>query len=223
MKLINSQMNFQIVTEEGYVNSLVIENRDFFRSAIQDIYDQINGREGSFVLSENNKIMDFSKSTELITQFVPFEINSKRLITKLYNNIKTAVMEPELYREMYEIKSNVCRYMDSIVNELDFNIKYNEDFDVTALLKVMDMRFEDEYDTLSDKVMEYIMNVEKLEGSKLHILVNFRGYVNRREVECFCETMIKHNINILLIDNVEYDKFNFEKRIIVDEQLCEIY
>src|SRR5699024_5626308 len=99
------------------------------------------------------------------------------------------------------------------------NIKYNEDFDVTALLKVMDMRFEDEYDTLSDKVMEYIMNVEKLEGSKLHILVNFRSYVNRREVECFCETMIKHNINILLIDNVEYDKFNFEKRIIVDEQL----
>ena len=223
MKLINSLMKFEIVTEEGYFNSLIIENRDFFRSAIQDIYSQINGREGNFVLSENNKIIDFSKNAELITQFVPFESNSKKLITKLYSSIKSSVTEPDIYMKIAEIKSNIFRYMDSIANEFDFNVKYNEDFDITVLLKMVDLKFESEYETLSENVLEYILNSEGLEGSKLHILVNFRSYVNKDELECFCTTLVKHNISLLLIDNFEYEKFDCEKRVIVDEHFCEIY
>lgn len=223
MKLINSTMNFEIMTEEGYINSLIIENKDFFRSAIGDIYNQINGGDGNFILSENNIIEDFSKKAELITQFVPFDINSKRLITKLHSNIKTAVTEPELYIEMQEVKSTLYRYMDRIINELDFNLKYSDNFDITALLKIMDVKFEDNYETLSEKVMEYIMNIEKFEGSKLHILVNYRSYINSEEFESFCTTLIKHNINLLFIDGYEYEKFNWEKRVIVDKNLCEIY
>lgn len=223
MKLINSTMNFQINTEEGFINSLVIENRDFFRSAIEDIYNQTEGGEGRFVLSENNRIINMSKGADIITQFIPFDINNRRLITKLYNNIKTAVEEPELYMKMCEMKSSVSKYMESIINELDFNITYNEDVDISAFLKALDVRFEDGYESLTDKVLEYITNVEKLEGSRLHILVNFRSYVNDEEIKFFCETLAKHNIKLLLIDNCEYNKLDVEKRVVVDEQLCEIY
>ena len=76
MKLINSTMNFQINTEEGFINSLVIENRDFFRSAIEDIYNALA------ILAH---IDDTAMSSAELMQFLSQLYQPSIMETKLWN------------------------------------------------------------------------------------------------------------------------------------------
>jgi len=50
MKLINEDLNNEIVFEENKVNLLLIENKKKFVEFIQEIIKQINGDEGKFSL-----------------------------------------------------------------------------------------------------------------------------------------------------------------------------
>ena len=54
MKLINEDLNNEIVFEENKVNLLVIENKKKFVEFIQEIIKQINGDEGKFSLFDIN-------------------------------------------------------------------------------------------------------------------------------------------------------------------------
>lgn len=78
-----------IDTDEDYVNSIIIENPNIMSAMIQDINEQIIGNNGISVVSDNNKIMEISKSVEIITQFIPFEINKKSLMNKLVTKLAT--------------------------------------------------------------------------------------------------------------------------------------
>ena len=47
---------------------------------IRDIFNQVQGEEGISVLSEDNKVLPMAKHIELLTRFVPFDMNQKSLI-----------------------------------------------------------------------------------------------------------------------------------------------
>ena len=40
-----------------------------------DLTSQLRGEEGKIILSHNNRVLQISKSLELFSQFVPFELN----------------------------------------------------------------------------------------------------------------------------------------------------
>lgn len=80
-----------------------------------------------------------------------------------------------------------------------------------------------EYETLSEKIIDYMLNVRQFEGEKLFILVNYRNYVVKSEAEAFIKTIIGHKIKLLLIEGSEREKLRNENRIIIDTDLCEIY
>ena len=48
-----------------------------------DLTSQLRGEEGKIILSHNNRVLQISKSLELFSQFVPFELNKKILINKV--------------------------------------------------------------------------------------------------------------------------------------------
>ena len=72
MKLINEDLNNEIIFEENKVNLLVVENKKKFVEFIQEIIKQINGNEGKFFL--------FDKNTELKMAFASLPNRSYFLI-----------------------------------------------------------------------------------------------------------------------------------------------
>jgi len=79
--------NLYCELEECTVLNLVIENQQIFSDVISDIYDQCSGESGRLILSENNEPLELRKRSELITQIIPFEINQRDLVNKLYAGI----------------------------------------------------------------------------------------------------------------------------------------
>ena len=50
-----------IDTDNGMVNALVIENQKLFSMVVEDIYQQIAGKEGRIVISESDKPCNVAK------------------------------------------------------------------------------------------------------------------------------------------------------------------
>ena len=95
MKLILPGINTPIDLGAEKVNTIVIENPSFLYKLVNLLRQQIEGLDGNAVLSDDGKILDFSKSIELLTQFVPFSLNQKNLITKLTQEFEKKAISSE--------------------------------------------------------------------------------------------------------------------------------
>lgn len=223
MKLVHPELSSMIIFDENVVNELIIENERFFYYTVNDIYSQINRLSGDYVLSERDEPIDFSKHAELITQFIPFEMNKKPLLTKLYSNMKETSVLSEHYLNTSQIMQEICRYLNGITDETDCNVTFDNAFDISGLFKAVNLRFSDEYEALSEKIIDYMLNVRQFEGEKLYVLVNYRNYVSKSEAEAFVKTVIGHKLKLLLIEGGERERLLCTNRIIIDNELCEIY
>lgn len=53
-----------------------------------ELAGQVEGKEGRFVLSDNEKEVDISKNVELIFNIFALDINERKLISKLYMELE---------------------------------------------------------------------------------------------------------------------------------------
>lgn len=219
MKFVYPDVDIVIDTDVDYVNSIVIENPNIMFAMLQDINEQIMGNSGISVVSDNNKILEVSKSVEVITQFIPFEINKKSLINKFVTKIATYAKSAEYYEKTMEVMSEIESYLIDLLWELDGNFEYDS-IAIDSIIKAIGIKFREDYNTLSEKIIDYIELVTEYERKKLFFLVNLRSYVDDKEIEFLIETALGHNFNIILIDNCEHRKINNEKRYTIDNDRC---
>lgn len=69
-------------TASDKVQTLIIENQPLLLTLLTDIQAQLDGLDGKAVLSESDKLLPLSKHLELLTSFVPFDLNKKALVSK---------------------------------------------------------------------------------------------------------------------------------------------
>ncbi len=93
MKYVYTEIVNVFETGSDFVNTLVIENQGLFCRIIEDFQNQINGFAGKGVLSTDDKVMPMNKYLVVFSQFVPFEINRKNLISKICSAIEAKAIK----------------------------------------------------------------------------------------------------------------------------------
>lgn len=222
MKLVYPILNMDIDFKENRFSSLVIENQNLFFKLITDINDQIEGYEGELVLSENYEPMEMRKTAELITQFVPFTLNKKDILTKLYSDIQKNSQSPEMLERTNSILAELERYVCDVAGLCENELECTETSDITMLLKMFDLKFCDSDKTLCEKLLDYFEAAERYKKKKLFITVNLRSYIDDEKAKLFFQSVIMRRINLLCIENYAYEKLPEEKRTIIDNDLCVI-
>lgn len=213
-------LNFEI-TEE-YINTVVIENQKIFHDTICGIYSQISGFDGEIVISENYKPIELKKYAELISQFVPFEINQKDLINKLYGTLKSTAVNENYYHYTQTILSDVSKYIYGITEDTESELSWDMPEDIGGILKAFNVRFEDNDMSLSEKIVEYITAVNKYKGEKIFFFVNLRSYLTDREAELLFQNILLKKYRIICIENTEHTRLSSEKVVIIDNDMCVI-
>ena len=122
MKLVYENMEHIVTFEEGYVNELIVENKKIFSEMVNSMFFQMDGSEGGFVLSIQNKPVEFSKYADVIIQFSPFNLNRKSLLNKLYMSLEKASLQAENYIKTTELLGNLEAYVLNLAEELPFEI-----------------------------------------------------------------------------------------------------
>lgn len=212
---------------EGIINitgenipTVVVESPDLLRRIISDIYQQINGNDGEAVLSENNKTLVFSKSADLLSSFIPFEINRKPLITKIISKLESKSSEGDFYLNSAELLSEIEKYLNDLSFDFFCNIVYTK-LNIGALLKAVGPEIVDDYDTVSEKILDYMELVREFDADKLFITVNMRSFVDTAEITEFMHSVVSHGFRVLMFENKDYDLIEYENRITIDKDLCQ--
>lgn len=221
MKFMFSQLNTPIVFEEGEVQSLIIENQKVFRNLISDIDSQIKSCSGDSVLSINNKPVPMGKHVELLTEFVPFDLNQKKFLTKIITELDNNAVDETNYCTTQELLAIIEKYIQDLAFSLPVDIELTK-LSFSSLIKAVGIMIIDDNNHPAGMLIDYLKMASEQEKQKLFITVNLRSYFTDEELNLFLATVYANKYQILMIESTERQKLLRESRRIIDIDLCEI-
>ncbi len=222
MKLTFRELELQLTWSEGTAAELVIENKSVFYGIVQDLSHQTEGLGGRSVLSIQNKPVEIGKYAELITQFIPFSLNRKTLLTKIQGRIEKTSLREDYFMEVNGLLSSMESLVDRLAQELPVELQYSK-LSFPAVLRSMGLEIMEEDTCPIEKLYDYMDLVRELDRDRLFIFVNLRSYFSDREVEQFLRTAYVYGFRLLLLESMAHPPLPSLKRYLVDEDLCEIY
>ena len=221
MKLLHEDIKEDIVFDEGYINVWVIEDKSMLNKFVRELLSQVDDNEGGFVLCEDNKPIKIKDNINIITDYFFIPINSKKIkgkITKLLEEIA----EGEIPGETLRLKSQIQQYLECLIEKTDLNIDYDDDFNIGGILKLVDIRAEEDYETLLESICAYMKLITGLFENQIFVFVNLKQYLEALDIEYLHRFIEYEKINVLLIENSVAKKRSDEKYLILDRDFCVI-
>lgn len=220
MKLVHPDISTILNTDDAGVQTIVIENPIFMRAFVQDIISQINGLSGKLVLSKNDRPIEFSKNAELIQDVVGFDINQKSLLTKIINSLEKESRLPGNDYQSQHILQEIELFIDQLAFSFPCNISYSK-LGMGMLLKSVGIQLQDDYDNILERIIDYMELVREFDKDKLFITLNLRSFISDTECKMFIETLVSHELNLIMIEGYDHTMLEGEKRLTIDQDLCE--
>ncbi len=220
MILAHPEISTVLDTGKDRIQSLVIENRAFLRSFLQDLQDQIDGKSGKTVLSDSGKPLELVKYMEIIDHFIPFSLNRKTLLSRLCTMLETESNSEDYYLLTQSVLQQVETYILTLSLGLPVEIDCTK-LSVSSLLKSAGIEIVSAHEETIEQIIDYMGLMRDLERDKLFLLVNLRSYFSDPEVEAFLQTMLDHRFHVILLDSYAGQVLQSEERLTIDDDLCE--
>ena len=220
MKLVNEILPVELMWNENEFITLVIEDSNLFT---QLAYDFINNKEQEkWILSENGKLLDVSKYSDVIFNPLTISLNQRKMINKLYELCEVNTKTNEMLFKWNMLQNSFISFIDELINCFDYDLQYSEKLDVKDILKVVDLKF-NENSTIIEKILDYLVLANDILKIKLFVFLNIKTYLGLNELRYIIEQAQYHKFNILLIERFDaFKKIEDEKIVIVDKDKCVI-
>ena len=203
MKIINKNWQRKIKIEDNIIYTLVFENKKYYRENIIELINQHKGNEGSYILSNDNKEISFDKNSFIITDIFNIDINSKRVLTKIYNLLLKEIVED--ISSYNELSTNIRLYFEKLIFNSSLEIEQGEEIDMSSLLKLGDFKLYVEQDDILEKFVKFLKVLTELCGCKIIFVVGLHTVFTQDEIIEIYKEVCLNKINII---NIEYQQFN---------------
>lgn len=220
MKLVYTELEKQLVFEENKVNVLVVENKQLFRRMIYEFNKQVNGGEGGFTLSDNDKLLKLDKEAVIILNPFELDINSRKALTGLYNELGKLSMNEENYLKTCRLKGLVVEYTYDLVSQVDYALEFHDDFGLQNLFKALEVQFEVGDESFLERLVHFMDVCRKFQKLKVLAFVNLKTYLTGEELKQFYEEAFYRKLHLLLFENRLEEELMEEEISIVDDDLC---
>lgn len=224
MKIINKNWQRRIEIEENTIYTLVFENKRYFRENIIELINQHKGNEGSFIISKNSKEIEFAKDSHIITDIFSIDINSKKVLTKVYSTLLKLVVED--VSRYNELSTNIKVYFEKLIFDSSLEIEQGEEIDMTSLLKLGDFKIHVDNNDILEKFIKFLKVLTELCNCKIIFVVGLHNVFTIDEIKEIYKEVCLNKINII---NIEYQQFknisneNYKEIVyIFDKDNCEI-
>lgn len=221
MKIVTDLFSGNIEIDTNMVTSVIIENPHIFMELLKQLFNSVNGEDYGIILSDNNSILKSSKYIELISSYVPFDINEKRLVNKIISLLEKEAVNETYYNDTMNILASIERYISKLADTLTCKIDYSN-INISSLIKMCGLKICDDSNSDIERLFIFMSLIRDLLGEKLFIFVNMHSFFMQEDIQLFVDTVIAHNFYVLLLDGNEYDKLERTRKIIIDKDLCVI-
>ena len=220
MKLVHQDYSFQIEFEENVVQKLIIESPHTLSSFLVELKRQINGKEGKWVLSQEGEVLEISDHMELIIDLFDLQINQRKILKKLYDQIIQEINSTELLIEWTQLNSA----WESMLNKATLNLEYNleyESCDIRSFLKMMNVQFKEEEKGYFEYLLEYLQLQSEVRNIRIFCIVNCTSFLTEEEIAFLYEHACYKKLFLILLEtkNISVNS-EIEKTVIIDSDCC---
>ena len=220
MKLVYENMEHILRLGDGYVVELIIENKKLFFEMVTNIAEQAGGAHGKFVLSISDKPVELSRYVDVTTQFTPFEVNRKSLLTKLHTALEQEALRAENYMKTSELLSELEAYIHNLAEDFPFEVECKK-VAIGPILRAFGPEIDMSSKSPLEKIFNYMELVREFERDKLFVMINMRTFFSDEDMEIFSQTACLHDFKVLLLESTSFSRLKNIKRYTIDEDLCE--
>ena len=222
MKLVHSDIGTAVELKAGRPTSLTVENQRLFRELLEELLAQSEGASGRFALySDCHEELPLHKSIELISQFVPFSLNRKSLLSAVMAKLEKEALSAEHWEKTQALLAEISSFVDALAMALPCDVVCEKNH-LQGLLRSVGVSIaEDGVGTL-ERLFDYMELVRELLGERVFVLVNFREYFTKEETALFFQSAASHQFTLLLLESRCHARVFEEERLVIDEDLCEI-
>lgn len=205
--------------EENRANVLVIENGEDYSKFLEGLAIALECEQDNFLLYENDKKLNISKSIEIIFSPILLNVNSKRIQTHLFQELKK-ISDDEFFELKEEVNSVMIAYLDELSKKVSYPIKFDLELDENALYKQYNLHLDFEDESCVEKTINYIRLQSSLCGIKLFVLVNCKAYFAPEQLHELYKATLYNKVNILMVESMENYCVPEEKYYIIDQDHC---
>lgn len=128
-------------------------------------------------------------------------------------------MDEEHYYQTSELITLLESYLLDLSVELTGNIELSK-ITWENTIKAVGVEFADNYDSLAEKILDYMELVREYDSEKMFITLNLRSYISDDEMNKFVNDVVARGYKLLMVENSEYPIIEHEKRYIIDADKC---
>lgn len=221
MKFLFKYMSEPFDFSKSNAVTLVIENKKLFRHTILSV-SECDCNE-MFVFFENFKPLDFSKSVKYVDSVLTFEFSDRKMMTKV-NSFFENLCNTKYFPQISEIKALCVSLCCELSKENDYDFQFCESIETMALVKLFSFAPADASDDNVGHLLRYFKLMKEYLGIKCFIVQNLHIYLDDSECENLLESAVMHGIYLLNIENsVPKEVSEYEKLVVIDNDLCEFY
>ena len=108
---------------------------------------------------------------------------------------------------------------------LDLSVELTGDIEFSKItweniIKAVGIGFTENYDSLAEKILDYMELVREYDSEKMFITLNLRSYISDDEMNKFVNDVVARGYKLLMVENIEYPIIEHEKRYIIDADKC---
>lgn len=224
MKLVHPNLSGQIIFTENIVNVITIENRKYFTKIIHEFILQVEGEEGEFILSDKNRELEIAKTFSITVNPFDLQVNSRKNLNKIYTEVKDISQNEFNYLETAKLKAEILNYLDNLFLNYEIPLTYNDEFDITSLFKTTELKIDDEFSSLLEKIIYFIEVSQQLNATEYFAFINLKQFLSYNEIAELYKIMQYHKFHILLFESTYTEPLHLcEKHYVIDTDLCEIF
>lgn len=224
MKMVYEPFEYPIVFEENKVNVVCIERPECFRQFIEDLQEQIQEEEGKFVLSADGEELPLKKYVCVITDIFNLEFNERKVLNRIYEELDQYAASEEMYLQTCELQTHLFKFLENLVQATDYPLSYSQEVDLTDLYKAVELEVQTEYESLLEKIMDYMDLMVQIFHIHCLVFVNLKSFLRTEELEDLYKAAAYKKVHLLLLENRAGEEQNERERwFIWDKDLCEIY
>ena len=219
MRMVSTLFPDKIEIDDTEVTTFVIENKNLYLKVAKDIYCQSKGESGDIKLSDNDELIKISNSVEMITDFIGFEPDNKKIITKSCKMLETDLQQGEYYYSVMELLSKIEQLMDDASAQFPFSLMF-DGISIAALIKMASPKPVDDSDSEVMHIYNYMEMVREVLGERLFVMVGMRDFFSDADMQVFVNNAVSHKYRVLLLESRESVLLDNERRMILDNDIC---
>lgn len=219
MRLVEGKYGIEIELYSNLASVLVVEASEMLVEVVGRLYQQLNGNEEYFMLLNVDKKLIVSKNVEFIMEPFSLSVNDRKLLTAIYTELGVIVDEKYLVEKNY-LQQSIMEYLDNVVQESEFPLIYMDITDVNGLMKLYEIKVQEEGLSLLERLMLYMKLCIQIKKVVVVAFLNLKMFLNQEDLVYLYEYAEYNKVYLLLIENEQKEKNNREQIYILDKDGC---